>query len=147
MLEVDNAMYQMIASPEQFDVVVAPNMFGDVLSDGAALLLGSRGLSYSGNFGDTGKAVFQTGHGAAHDLTGKDTANPIGQVLSLAMLLRESFGLNHYAEMIETAIEETLIDGWRTSDISEPGCKLVGTQEMGLRIGDRLEMKMKQHVA
>lgn len=147
MLEVDNAMYQMIANPEQFDVVVAPNMFGDVLSDGAALLLGSRGLSYSGNFGDSGKAVFQTGHGAAHDLAGKDTANPIGQILSLAMLLRESFGLFHYAEMIESAIQETLIDGWRTPDIREPGCKLVGTQEMGSHIGDRLEMKMKQRVA
>lgn len=146
-LEVDNAMYQMIANPEQFDVVVAPNMFGDVLSDGAALLLGSRGLSFSGNFGDSGMAVFQTGHGAAHDLTGKDTANPIGQILSLAMLLRESFGLFHYADMIESAIEETLQDGWRTTDISEPGCKLVGTQEMGMRIGDRLEMKMKQRVA
>ncbi|MCK4705299.1 MAG: 3-isopropylmalate dehydrogenase [Gammaproteobacteria bacterium] len=147
MLEVDNAMYQMIANPEQFDVVVAPNMFGDVLSDGAALLLGSRGLSFSGNFGNSGMAVFQTGHGAAHDLTGKDVANPIGQILSLAMLLRESFGLNHYAESIESAVEEVLIDGWRTTDIREPDCKLVGTKEMGALIGDRLENKMKQLAA
>lgn len=147
MLEVDNAMYQMIADPDQFDVVVAPNMFGDILSDGAALLLGSRGLSFSGNFGNSGMAVFQTGHGAAHDLAGKDIANPIGQIFSLAMLLRESFGLSHYANAIESAVEETLIEGWRTADICEPGCKLVGTQEMGLRIGDSLEKRMKQYAA
>jgi 3-isopropylmalate dehydrogenase len=146
-LEVDNAMYQLIADPGQFDVIVAPNMFGDVLSDGAALLLGSRGLSYSGNFGNTGMAVYQTGHGAAHDLAGKNTANPIGQIMSLAMLLRESFDLIHYADAIELAVEQTLIDGWRTADIAEPGCKLVGTQEMGEHIGDNLVRRLKQNAA
>jgi 3-isopropylmalate dehydrogenase len=70
-LEIDNAIYQMIARPQDFDVIVSPNMFGDVLADSGALLLGSRGMSYSGNFGRDGRAVYQTGHGAAHDIAGR----------------------------------------------------------------------------
>ena len=138
-LEVDNAMYQLIANARDFDVVVAPNMFGDVLSDGASLLMGSRGLSFSGNFGTAGASVFQTGHGAAHDLAGTDRANPIGQIFSLAMLLRETFGMTDYAHAIEYAVTETLQQGWRTPDISADGCTIVGTCEMGKRIVDNLE--------
>ena len=138
-LEVDNAMYQLIANARDFDVVVAPNMFGDVLSDGASLLMGSRGLSFSGNFGNAGASVFQTGHGAAHDLAGTDRANPIGQIFSLAMLLRETFGMTDCAHAIEYAVEETLRQGWRTPDISADGSTIVGTREMGKRIGDNLE--------
>ena len=138
-LEVDNAMYQLIANARDFDVVVAPNMFGDVLSDGASLLMGSRGLSYSGNFGSSGASVFQTGHGAAHDLAGTGRANPIGQIFSLAMLLRETFGMNNHAHAIESAVTETLRQGWRTPDISADGCTIVGTSEMAKRIADNLE--------
>lgn len=138
-LEVDNAMYQLIANAQDFDVVVAPNMFGDILSDGASLLMGSRGLSFSGNFGNSGASVFQTGHGAAHDLAGTDRANPIGQIFSLSMLLRETFGMVDYAYAIEHAMEETLRQGWRTPDIGASGSTIVGTREMGKRIGDNLE--------
>lgn len=138
-LEVDNAIYQMIADPARFDVVAAPNTFGDILSDGASLLLGSRGMSFSGNFGALGQAVFQTGHGAAHDLAGTGRANPIGQILSLAMLLRESFGDLPLAAAIEEAVETTLREGWRTPDVAEPGSRVVGTREMGACIGRTLE--------
>lgn len=129
-IEVDNASYQIIAAASDFDVIVAPNLFGDILSDGAALLLGSRGMSYSGNFGDNGMATYQTGHGAAHDISGKDIANPVGQILSVAMMLRESFGLFHAADAIEAAIGKVLADGARTVDIAAPGCRTVGTREM-----------------
>lgn len=138
-LEIDNATYQLIANPASFDVIVSPNMFGDVLADCGALLLGSRGLSYSGNFGPHNRAVYQTGHGAAHDLAGKDIANPIGQVMSLAMLLRESFAWPQGAEAIVDAIENTLAQGWRTRDIAAPGCRIVGTREMGERLAMALE--------
>lgn len=146
-LEVDNAMYQIIANAKSFDVIVAPNMFGDILSDGASLLLGSRGLSFSGNFDAVGHAVYQTGHGAAYGLAGSDTANPIGQIFSLAMMLRESFGLHSQASAIESAVTETLLDGWRTADIAARDSRVVGTREMGKRIGDRLEKKMAALVA
>lgn len=142
-LEVDNAIYQLIADASRFDVLVAPNAFGDILSDGASLLLGSRGMSYSGNFGAAGFAVYQTGHGAAHDLTGTNRANPIGQILSLAMMLRESFGQHEAAGAIETAIEETLRAGWRTADIAEAGSRVVGTKEMGAIIGRQLEVALE----
>ncbi len=138
-LEVDNAVYQLIANAHDFDVIVSPNMFGDVLADCGALLLGSRGMSFSGNFGLGGKAVYQTGHGAAHDLAGTDRANPVGQILSLAMMLRESFFWPEAAEAIEAAIEETLASGHRTADILAPGCRLVGTRELGQRICETLQ--------
>lgn len=133
-LEVDNAAYQLIANPRELDVIVAPNMFGDVLSDAASLLLGSRGLSFSGNFGPARRAVYQTGHGAAYDLAGRDRANPVGQISSLAMLLRESFGWHHEAAAIESAIAAVLGQGWRTPDIASAGSRVVGTAEIGERI-------------
>ncbi len=138
-LEIDNASYQIVASAQDFDVIVAPNLFGDILADNAALLLGSRGLSYSGNFGANNQAAYQTGHGAAHNIAGKDTANPIGQILSAAFMLRESFHMFDAAFAIEEAIEQTLALGIRTPDISSPGSTLVGTQEMGLHISRAVE--------
>jgi len=122
--------------------VVAPNLFGDVLADSCALLLGSRGLSYSGNFGAGGRAVYQTGHGAANDLAGKDTANPIGQICALAMLLRESFGLVSAATALEAAIEDTLRQGIRTADIASPGCRVVGTRTMGACIARAVAVRL-----
>lgn len=138
-LEVDNANYQIIANARAFDVVLAPNLFGDILSDGAALLLGSRGMSFSGNFGAPGVAVYQTGHGAAHDLAGQDRANPIGQILSATLLLRESFGLEAPAAALEAAVAKTLGAGLRTADIAAPGRPVVGTREMGRAIAGALE--------
>ena len=142
LLEVDTASYQLLAHAGEFDVVVAPNMFGDVLADGATLLLGSRGMSYSANFAATGAAVYQTGHGAAYDLAGSDRANPIGQIQSLAMMLRESFGLVDLSRHIETAIGDALVAGWRSGDIMAPGCRAVGTQELGRRIAEALRVRL-----
>lgn len=137
-LEVDNAVYQLIAHAQDFDVVVCPNMFGDVLSDCGSLLLSSRGMSYSGNFGPNGRAVYQTGHGAAWDLAGTDRANPIGQIHALAMMLRESFGLTSAAAAIGRAVDTVLAQGVRTPDIAGPGSRVVGTQQMGRYVGEAL---------
>ncbi|ABI57702.1 isocitrate/isopropylmalate family dehydrogenase [Alkalilimnicola ehrlichii MLHE-1] len=130
-LEVDNAAYQLIADPRQFDVIVCPNMFGDILGDCGSLLMGSRGMSWSGNYGAAGQAVYQTAHGAAWDLAGRDRANPIGQVCSLAMMLRESFRLPALADALETAIARTLARGVRTADIQGAQPTAVGTRAMG----------------
>ena len=141
-LEVDTAAYQLLADARHFDVVVAPNMFGDVLADGATLLLGSRGMSCSANLGDGGRGVYQTGHGAAYDLAGTDRANPIGQIHALALLLRESFGLEHLALQVQFAIEDTLAAGWRTPDIANNGTRLVGTQQMAEHIAAALALRL-----
>lgn len=137
-LEIDNAVYQVIADAANLDVVVASNMLGDIVGDCAALLLTSRGMSFSGNFGAPGVAVYQTAHGAAYDLLGAGTANPIGQIYSVSMMLRESFGLVAAAEAIEAAVERVLAKGWRTPDIASPSCQIIGTREMGERIADAL---------
>lgn len=139
LLDIDNAVYQLIANASDFDVVVSPNMFGDVVADCGALLLGSRGISYSGNFSPAGSAVFQTGHGAAHDIAGTDRANPIGQILSLAMMLREAFNLHHESEAILSAVNNTLARGFRTRDIALPTSEVVGTGELGQRISESLD--------
>jgi 3-isopropylmalate dehydrogenase len=134
MLEIDNAVYQLISAPHRFDVIVTTNMFGDVLADCGALLLGGRGMSYSGNFDGQGAAVYQTGHGAAADIAGTDRANPVGQIMSVAMMLRESLGLPDAAAAIEAAAQSVLSEGFRTFDIQAPGCTVVGTSELGARI-------------
>lgn len=133
-LEVDNAGFQLVANPRAFDVVVAPNLFGDVLADSATVMLGSRGMSYSANFGPAGRAVYQTGHGAAHDLAGSDRANPIAQILSLATMLRESFGLPDAAHRIEDAITVVLAAGMRTADVAGSTHRVLGTRAMTERI-------------
>jgi 3-isopropylmalate dehydrogenase len=128
-LNVDLAAYLLVQHPHDLDVVVAPNLFGDVLADVGAVLLGGRGVSFSGNFGADGAAVYQTNHGAAWDLVGTDRANPAGQLLALAMLLRESFGLVADAICLEAALDDAWAQGWRTPDLAEPGCRVVGTRE------------------
>jgi 3-isopropylmalate dehydrogenase len=137
-LEIDNAVFQLIANPGQFDVVLSPNMFGDVLADCAALLLASRGLSYSGNFNDRGNGVYQTGHGAARDIAGKDVANPIGQSLSLGMMLRESFCWPEADAALRQAVRATLRQGLATSDLAMPGHRTVGTAEFGEAVAANL---------
>jgi 3-isopropylmalate dehydrogenase len=129
-LEIDNASFQLVADPTRFDVIVAPNFFGDVLADGATVLLTSRGMSYSANFGPHGRASYQTGHGAARDLAGSDRANPVAQILSLATLLRESFRLEQEAFCIGAAVENVLASGVRTPDIAGPDSRVVGTREL-----------------
>jgi len=138
-LDIDNAVYQLVADPKSFDVLVSPNMFGDVLADCGSLLLGSRGLSYSGNFSDDGKGVFQTGHGAAYDLAGTGRVNPVGQILALAMMLEEAFNWREGAEIVRRAVYRTLGDGVRTQDIRGARQSAVGCREMTQRIGDALE--------
>jgi len=138
LMNIDLAAYELIQHPGQFDVLAAPNLFGDILADIAGALLGSRGVTFSGNFNTRGQAVYQTNHGCAHDLAGADTANPAGQILSLAMLLRESFGLEEAAALIEAALAEAWCQGWRTPDLAEPGCRVVGTRAMAERVGEQV---------
>jgi 3-isopropylmalate dehydrogenase len=146
-LEIDNAAYQMIACPRDFDVVVCSNMFGDVLGDIGGLLLGSRGMSYSGNYAPGGRAVYQTGHGAAWDLAGTDRANPVGQISSLVMMLRETFGLSDAAAAIERAVRATLAQGVRTPDIASPSSRPVGTRELGRAISENLVRVLESQTA
>ena len=135
-IEIDYAAYRLIRDPGSLDVVVTPNLFGDILSDVGGALLGSRGLTYGGNFDGGSIAVYQTNHGAAHDLAGSDRANPVGQILSAAMMLRESFGLDAESVLIEEAIALAWREGARTVDLAERGCRIVGTREMGERVAD-----------
>ena len=137
MVDVDLMAYQLICTPQTFDVIAAPNLFGDVLADLGSLLLGSRGVSFSGNYNEAGNAAYQTNHGAAYDLAGTDRANPAGQILSLAMMLRESFGLGEEAAAIQEAVRSIWRDGWRTEDVAVPGRRIIGTREMGSRVAER----------
>ncbi|MCP4190663.1 MAG: 3-isopropylmalate dehydrogenase [Planctomycetaceae bacterium] len=129
-LDIDFAVYQVVQSPTSFDVIVTPNLCGDIIADVGGLLLGSRGLCFGASFSTTGAGVYQTNHGAAHDLAGTNRANPVGQIYSLAMMLHEQFGLTTEAKIIDTAISEVWKNGFRTFDTMEPNCQLVGTQEM-----------------
>ncbi|SCE78230.1 3-isopropylmalate dehydrogenase [Micromonospora mirobrigensis] len=136
---VDAAAMFLLRDPARFDVVVTENLFGDILTDEAAMLTGSIGMIPSASLGvrRTEAGVFglyEPIHGSAPDIEGQDRANPIGAVLSAAMLLRHSLGLPEEAAAVEAAVEEVLADGFRTVDISEDGAKLVGTRELGKRI-------------
>jgi 3-isopropylmalate dehydrogenase len=125
-LDVDYAAYKLIQHPESFDVIAAPNCFGDILSDLGGVLAGSRALTFGGSFSDGGASIHQTNHGAAYNLAGTDRANPAGQIFSLAMLLREAFALEREADAIEDAVRAVWRSGWRTEDIAEAGCETVG---------------------
>lgn len=130
-LDVDLAAYRLMQEPETLDVVVAPNLFADVLSDLGGVVAGSRALTYGGSFSSTGAAVYQTNHGSAHDLARSDRANPAGQVLALAMLLRESFALEREAALIEDALDRVWAGGVRTADLADGGARAAGTRELG----------------
>jgi 3-isopropylmalate dehydrogenase len=127
---VDNCAMQIIRDPSQFDVVVTSNMFGDILSDAAAVLPGSLGLLCSASLNPSGFALYEPPGGSAQDIAGQGIANPIAQILSVAMLLRFSFGLNVEANAIEQAVETTLANGYRTRDIYRGKSKLVGSVQM-----------------
>lgn len=143
-LDIDLCAYLLIQEPLSFDVIAASNLFGDVLADLGAVLLASRGMSFSGNFSEAGAAVYQTNHGSALDLAGRGRANPIGQISTLAMMLRESFGLHREAAWIEEAIAEVLDQGFRTFDLASPGAIVVGTEEMGERIAGRVAKRARR---
>jgi 3-isopropylmalate dehydrogenase len=123
---VDNAAMQLALKPTQFDVVLSSNMFGDILSDEAAALVGSIGLIPSGSFGSSAP-LFEPIHGSAPSLTGKDVANPIGSILSATMMLRDTFGLGLEADWVEQSIARVLGAGYRTTDIAEPNAKTVSS--------------------
>lgn len=123
---VDNAAMQLTLRPTQFDVMLSTNMFGDILSDAAAALVGSIGLIPSASFG-TSAPLFEPIHGSAPTLAGKDAANPIGSILSATMMLRDTFGLGLEADWVDQSLGRVLGAGYRTTDISEPGTKTVGT--------------------
>jgi 3-isopropylmalate dehydrogenase len=137
-MNVDLAAYEVIQNPARFDVVVTPNLFGDIIADICGVLVSSRGVTFSGNFDPHGHGVYQTNHGCAHDLVGTDIANPAGQILSLAMLLRESFGLDEAATLIEQSLAATWRAGWRTADLAEPGCQILGTEAMAEKVAERV---------
>jgi 3-isopropylmalate dehydrogenase len=137
-MNVDLAVYELIQNPARFDVIVAPNLFGDIIADVCGVLVSSRGVTFSGNFDPQGHGVYQTNHGCAHDLKGMDVANPGGQILSLAMLLRESFGLDAAAALMEKSLAETWRAGWRTADIAESGCQILGTKAMAEKVAEQV---------
>jgi 3-isopropylmalate dehydrogenase len=144
---VDLAAWRLVQEPRTLDVVVAPNLFGDVLADVGAVLLGGRPASWSGNFAADGAAVYQTNHGAAHDLAGTDRANPLGQLLALAMLLRESLGWDAGAAAVEHAVDAVWAAGFRTPDGTAPGCRVVGTRELAARVADAAARRITGHDA
>jgi len=134
MVDIDLLSYRLMREPKEFDVIAAPNLYGDVLADMGAVLLGGRGLSYSGNYSESGDAVYQTNHGSAYDLAGMNTADPGGQILSVAMMLRETFGLGWEADVIQDAVRKVWKAGYRTPDIATSGCRVIGTREIGMRV-------------
>ncbi|KMY85913.1 3-isopropylmalate dehydrogenase [Candidatus Paraburkholderia calva] len=128
---VDNAAMQLVKAPKAFDVVVTGNMFGDILSDEAAMLTGSIGMLPSASLGKANKGLYEPSHGSAPDIAGKGVANPLATILSAAMMLRYSLGKTQQADRIETAVKKVLEQGYRTGDIATPNGKIVGTKEMG----------------
>jgi len=130
---VDNCAMQLIRNPGQFDVILTTNLFGDILSDEAAMLTGSIGMLPSASVGAS-VGMYEPIHGSAPDIAGKDAANPIGMIASGAMMLRYSFGMGEEADLIENAIQTVLSQGYRTGEIAASGATLVGTKEMSDRI-------------
>jgi len=128
---VDNAAMQLVRAPKKFDVVVTGNMFGDILSDEAAMLTGSIGMLPSASLNERGVGLYEPSHGSAPDIAGKDIANPLATILSAAMMLRYSFGKAEQADRIEVAVQRVLAQGLRTADIWSDGTTRVGTVEMG----------------
>jgi 3-isopropylmalate dehydrogenase len=141
----DSGAMQLVRNPKQFDVIVTDNLFGDVLSDIAAMLTGSLGMLPSASLGEVDpktkkrKALYEPVHGSAPDIAGKGVANPIAMIASFGMALRYSFNMGKAADMIDAAIAATLAKGLRTADIKSEGCKLVGTVEMGAAILSEME--------
>jgi 3-isopropylmalate dehydrogenase len=130
-LYVDNAAMQLVRAPKQFDVMVTTNMFGDILSDCAAMLTGSIGMLPSASLDAEGKGMYEPIHGSAPDIAGKGVANPLATILSVAMMLRYTLDAAPLADRVEAAVGDVLEQGLRTADIHSPGTRKVGTAEMG----------------
>ena len=136
---VDNCAMQIVKNPAQFDVIVTENMFGDILSDEASMITGSIGMIPSSSLGATSCGLYEPIHGSAPDIAGTDSANPIGTILSAAMMLRYSFDMADEADCIEKAVSAVLDEGYRTGDIFSPGCTKVGCTEMGRLIIEKMK--------
>jgi len=128
---VDNAAMQLVRDPKQFDVMVTSNLFGDVLSDCAAMLTGSIGMLPSASLDKNNFGMYEPIHGSAPDIAGRDIANPLATILSVSMMLRYSLDQGEFADKINSAVSKVLDKGYRTSDIATDGDKVVGTEEMG----------------
>jgi 3-isopropylmalate dehydrogenase len=128
---VDNAAMQLVRAPKKFDVIVTGNMFGDILSDAAAMLTGSIGMLPSASLDANNKGLYEPSHGSAPDIAGKGIANPLATILSAAMMLRFSLNRAEQADRIEKAVKQVLAQGLRTADIYEEGTTKVGTAQMG----------------
>ncbi|GAX41590.1 3-isopropylmalate dehydrogenase [Tolypothrix sp. NIES-4075] len=136
---VDAAAMQLVRAPKQFDTIVTGNLFGDILSDAAAMLTGSIGMLPSASLGASGPGVFEPVHGSAPDIAGQDKANPLAQVLSAAMMLRYGLNQSAAADKIEKAVSQVLEKGDRTGDIMSPGMNLLGCRSMGETLIQALE--------
>lgn len=128
---VDNAAMQLIRAPKQFDVMVTGNIFGDILSDEASMLTGSIGMLPSASLDSNNKGMYEPSHGSAPDIAGKDIANPLATILSVAMMLRYTFNDEANALNVENAVKKALAQGYRTADIATEGCKKLGCNAMG----------------
>jgi 3-isopropylmalate dehydrogenase len=128
---VDNAAMQLVRAPKEFDVIVTGNLFGDILSDEAAMLTGSIGMLPSASLNASNQGLYEPSHGSAPDIAGKNIANPLATILSAAMLLRYSLNAGAVAERIEQAVRAVLRQGLRTADIFEEGTTKVSTSQMG----------------
>ena len=135
---VDNAAMQLVREPKQFDVIVTGNLFGDILSDIAAMLTGSIGMLPSASLNSKNKGMYEPVHGSAPDISGKQLANPLAAILSIAMMLKYSFGLDEASLSIENAIEEVLSEGYRTNDLEGLEENILSTSEMGNKIVEHL---------
>jgi 3-isopropylmalate dehydrogenase len=129
---------QLIRNPKQFDVMVAGNMFGDILSDEASMLTGSIGMLPSASLDANGKGLYEPIHGSAPDIAGRGIANPLAQILSLGMMLRYTFNLGEWADRVEGAVKKTLAQGIRTADIAKPGETVATTAQMGAAVVSNL---------
>ncbi|MGY2980246.1 3-isopropylmalate dehydrogenase [Thermostichus sp. OS-CIW-30] len=143
-LYIDNAAMQLVRWPKQFDVILTGNLFGDILSDEAAMLTGSIGMLPSASLGSSGPGLYEPVHGSAPDIAGQDKANPIAQVLSGALMLRYSLDQPQAADRIEQAVEAVLAQGYRTPDLYSEGMTLVGCQEMGEKLVAALSQQQAQ---
>jgi 3-isopropylmalate dehydrogenase len=128
---VDNAAMQLVRAPKQFDVIVTGNLFGDILSDEASMLAGSIGMLPSASLDERNKGLYEPIHGSAPDLAGRNAANPLATILSVAMMFRYSFARSDVAERVEAAVRKVLAEGHRTADIAGAGERIIGTREMG----------------
>lgn len=135
---VDNAAMQLVRDPNQFDVIVTGNLFGDILSDEAAVITGSIGMLPSASLGAGGPGLYEPIHGSAPDIAGQNKANPMATILSVAMMLRYSFGLTKEADAIESAVQSVLAEGYRTGDIMQNDMSLVGCNTMGNLVVERI---------